>query len=76
MASRVAIGERQRAAEKTAEDDGVVGLELDPGLNARHGRDAQGRITRGFRPQAVVVPTNEELMIAMDTAEIAAGASR
>jgi acetate kinase len=30
-----------------------------------------GRITEEVRPQALVVPTNEELMIALDTAEIA-----
>ncbi|HVP39070.1 MAG TPA: propionate/acetate kinase, partial [Candidatus Saccharimonadales bacterium] len=48
-----------------------LGLDLDPALNARHGRDSRGRITVGARPQALVVPTNEELMIAMDTAEIA-----
>lgn len=50
---------------------GFLGLTLDPALNAVHGREKQGRITTGLRPQAVVVPTNEELMIALDTAEIA-----
>jgi acetate kinase len=48
-----------------------LGLELDPALNAKHGREHHGRITVGTRPQALVVPTNEELMIAMDTSEIA-----
>jgi acetate kinase len=47
-----------------------LGLELDPAANAAHGRSQRGRITVGTRPQALVVPTNEELMIAMDTAEI------
>ena len=47
-----------------------LGLELDAHANARHGHDARGRITTGMRPQALVVPTNEELMIAMDTCEI------
>ena len=49
-----------------------------PGAGARSGpqRRARPRRTRDaspatLRPQAVVVPTNEELMIAMDTAEIA-----
>jgi len=50
---------------------GFLGLTLDPALNATSGRGQQGRISTGTRPQAVVVPTNEELMIAMDTAEIA-----
>jgi len=47
-----------------------LGLELDPAANAVHGRGQHGRITVGTRPQALVVPTNEELMIAVDTAEI------
>jgi acetate kinase len=51
---------------------GFLGLTLDPALNEAHGRDHAGRITRGTRPQALVVATNEELMIARDTAEIAA----
>jgi acetate kinase len=47
-----------------------LGLELDPAANAVHGKGQHGRITVGTRPQALVVPTNEELMIAIDTAEI------
>ena len=38
--------------------------------NEVHGRGLNGRITRSTSPMAAVVPTNEELMIAMDTAEI------
>jgi acetate kinase len=56
---------------RTVEQLGFLGLTLDPALNATAGRGQHGRITTGVRPQAVVVPTNEELMIAMDTAEIA-----
>jgi len=48
-----------------------LGLTIDPAANAAHGRQQNGRITVESRPQALVVPTNEELMIAMDTAEIA-----
>jgi acetate kinase len=55
---------------------GFLGLELDPDANAVHGKGQLGRITRAVRPQAVVVPTNEELMIAVDTAEIVASAGR
>jgi acetate kinase len=55
---------------KVVEQLGFLGLTLDPAANATHGRSQQGRITRETRPQALVVPTNEELMIAMDTAEI------
>jgi acetate kinase len=47
-----------------------LGLEIDPESNAAHVRGRAGRITRGTRPQAAVIPTNEELMIALDTAEI------
>jgi acetate kinase len=47
-----------------------LGLELDAAANATHGRGREGRITVGLRPQALVVNTNEELMIASDTADI------
>jgi acetate kinase len=47
-----------------------LGLTLDPAANASHGRDRAGCITAVTRPRAMVVRTNEELMIAMDTAEI------
>ena len=47
-----------------------LGLTVDPAANADHGRNQHGRITLETCPQALVVPTNEELMIAMDTAEI------
>lgn len=49
---------------------GFLGLTLDPTANANHGKMQGGRITKETKPQAVVVPTNEELMIATDTAEI------
>ncbi|NAZ86679.1 acetate/propionate family kinase [Kineococcus indalonis] len=53
-----------------------LGLVEDPGANAEHGRTATpaGRITRehpgGRGPLAMVVPTDEELLIARDTAEL------
>ena len=50
---------------------GFLGLSLDAAANAAHGRAAAGRITQGTRPEAVIIPTNEELMIALDTAAIA-----
>lgn len=49
---------------------GFLGLSIDPALNASHGRSQSGRVTTTARPQALVVNTDEELMIAMDTAEI------
>ncbi|HET9553391.1 MAG TPA: acetate kinase [Anaeromyxobacteraceae bacterium] len=53
-----------------------LGLVVDPAANRAHGREQGGRITLGSLPMAAVVPTNEELMIAMDTAEIVASVSR
>jgi acetate kinase len=49
---------------------GVMGMKLDPEANARHGEGRSGRITLSDHPLAAVIPTNEELQIAMDTAEI------
>ncbi len=55
---------------------GFLGLTVDPLANVGHGREQGGRITTGQHPQAAVVPTNEELMIALDTAELVAASSR
>jgi acetate kinase len=49
-----------------------MGMTLDPAANLKHGKETKGRITMETKPQAVVVPTNEELMIALDTSEIIA----
>ena len=51
---------------------GFLGLTLDVAANANHGKLQNGRITKESKPQVVVIATNEELMIAMDTAEIVA----
>jgi acetate kinase len=53
-----------------------MGLTIDPAANLKHGKETNGRITVESKPQAVVVPTNEELMIALDTAEIIAGTAK
>ena len=50
---------------------GFAGFALDAHANSFHGKALRGRITRSTSPMAAVVATNEELMIAMDTAEIA-----
>jgi acetate kinase len=57
---------------------GFLGLAEDPVANARHGRDTSGRISRPGTVLALVVPTDEELLIARDTARLipAAVASR
>lgn len=66
------IGENSATVRaRTIAHLGFLGLTIDPEANASHGRGQRGRITTGSRPQALVVATNEELMIAMDTAEIA-----
>ena len=57
---------------KVTELLGFLGFVLDPDANAVHGKGTCGWITRSTGPQVIVVPTNEELMIAMDTAQIVA----
>ena len=53
-----------------------LGLVPDPESNARHGRDTDGRITtQGSTPVALVVPTDEELVIARETAAVVAGST-
>jgi acetate kinase len=53
---------------------GFLGLAEDAQANAQHGRRTGGRISRPGPVLALVVPTDEELMIARDTARlIAAG---
>ncbi|HET8996063.1 MAG TPA: acetate kinase [Acetobacteraceae bacterium] len=50
---------------------GPLGLALDAAANARMTGGAAGRISRGSAPAALVVPTNEEWMIARDAAALA-----
>jgi acetate kinase len=47
-----------------------LGLAEDPEANVRHGRDTGGRISPDGPVLALVVPTDEELMIARDTARL------
>jgi acetate kinase len=71
------IGENSPTVRaKVLERLGFLGLTLDPAANVGNGRAHGGRISREARPVAAVVPTNEELMIALDTAEIVARAGR
>lgn len=67
------IGEHAAAIRgKTLENLRILRPALDPALNAQNGSSAGGRITR---PEsgllALVVPTNEELVIAREAARIA-----
>ena len=55
---------------------GFAGFALDAHANSNHGKALRGRITRSTSPMAAVVATNEELMIAIDTAEIASTSHR
>ena len=51
---------------------GLLGLTEEPAANARHGRDTGGRISVQQAPVALVVPTDEELLIARYTARLIA----
>ena len=62
------IGENAaRVRELTLERLAALGVVVDRGLNAEHGASAHGRITSATsRVPALVVPTNEELIIARE----------
>ncbi|NIO12257.1 MAG: acetate/propionate family kinase [Deltaproteobacteria bacterium] len=49
---------------------GFLGFKLHPDRNMKNGLGNKGRITRGSRRIAMVVPTDEELMIAHDTVSV------
>lgn len=49
---------------------GNLGFAIDAEANARHGRDRGGDVSAEGSPPVLVVPTNEELMIARDTAAV------
>jgi acetate kinase len=55
---------------------GFLGVAEDPEANARHGRATGGRISLDGPVLALVVPTDEELMIARDTARLIGGRRR
>ena len=50
---------------------GVLGLREDPAANVDHGRHTGGRVSVEGATVALVVPTDEELVIARDTAGLA-----
>jgi acetate kinase len=64
------IGEHSAVVrEKTLSHLKILGTVLTAGLNENHGRDTHGRITATeSRLLALVVPTNEELVIAREAA--------
>jgi acetate kinase len=49
---------------------GLFGLHEDAGANADNGRSTAGRVSDPAPVQALVVPTDEELLIARDTLEL------
>ena len=62
------IGENDaRTRAMTVGALGFLGLELDPERNRDHGRSSDGRVGSGGGPDVLVVPTDEELMIVLDT---------
>ena len=50
----------------------ILHPELDQKLNEKHGKGADGRITSGSGLLCLVIATNEELMIARETALLTA----
>jgi len=61
------IGENDRLTRSLViEHLSILGFELDGQLNSQNGNE-QGRITTDSSTLALVIPTNEELMIALDT---------
>jgi acetate kinase len=55
---------------------GFLGLAEDAHANAAHGRETARRISLDGPVLALVVPTDEELLIARDTARVIAGDQR
>ena len=49
---------------------GVLGLAVDDDSNAAHGKETEGRVSASSSPAALVVPTDEELVIAQETARL------
>jgi acetate kinase len=49
----------------------MLGLRLDPSANLEHGRSTAGRISQPAEAIAMVVATDEELLIARDTVQLA-----
>lgn len=67
------IGENSHPVRaKTLAHLKVLGLQIDEDLNAQNGEASTGRITKAGCIPALVVPTNEELMIARETLNVTA----
>ncbi|MFP4283160.1 MAG: acetate/propionate family kinase [Opitutales bacterium] len=55
---------------RTLENLLVLGLKLDESLNVQNGEEGTGRISSVDSPTCLVVPTNEELMIARESLNV------
>jgi len=67
------IGERSATVRaRTLDRLAVFGFALDEASNRENGESRDGLISLPGSPPVLVVPTNEELLIAMDTAELLA----
>lgn len=65
------IGENSKFIRaRTAESLQVLGVALDPALNDVHGEPPSGRVSQTGTRLCLVVPTNEELMIARETLSV------
>jgi acetate kinase len=68
------IGENDALVRaRVVESLGFLGLRLDSAANDAHGRATAGRICQDGAATALVVPTDEELMIARDTMRLVGG---
>jgi len=72
------IGEHAASVRQdTLKGLAILGFELNPERNLRHGKDSGGRITRdGSARTALVVNTNEELVIAREALRLAQDGGR
>ncbi len=66
------IGENSRVIRaKVLQQLRIFGFQLDADANANNGKNNKGIITTADSPVALVINTNEELMIARDAAQLA-----
>ncbi len=72
------IGENSaRIRQKTVDHLRLLGFELDVDLNEQHGEPGDGRIQSTYsRFPVLVIPTNEELVIAREASRLAASSGR
>lgn len=71
------IGEHSAPVrQRTLARLGFLGLEVDQAANRANGADTNGRITVPSTTVAMVVPTDEELLIARDTTALTGGDAR